>query len=891
MNRVSRASTLAVICGAALQAFACSSGNDMPVPVETDAGIDTAETSACTADKTSCGGACVDLQNSHDNCGTCGTVCAAAEACVDGKCSTACPGGQEVCGGACVTTDTDNANCGACGNKCAAGMVCSKGACATSCASDLAVCGGGDAGAARCANLRTDNENCGACDVKCGDGQSCSMGKCLTTCGAGMSTCSGADGGTAYCANLKTDNANCGACGTSCGAGMVCSDGKCATTCASSLTTCGGDGGATYCADIKTDIANCGACGKACATGESCFAGSCVALCSGGKTACLGTGTLYCADLTKDIGDCGKCGAACAVNEQCFSGACALPDLNVTADVNLSTTNIAGRTCADGGDMVSYSVTTLTSTTATLSASVASGCVQVGDEVLLINVQGTATANANVGNYEVLKVASASDKTVTFAAAKTKSYGEGAGDDTGIGTARTNQRVILQRVAQYNNVTIDAGKSVTANAWNGTRGGILAFRAKGAVKVAGTISMKGAGYVGGARTTVVNTTGAQGESFGGLGVVATQAANGGAGGGGRGDNTSCNPYGHGGGGGANAVAGNLAQASSCGGGAGGAYGSTSKLTLGSGGGGGGTDNDLSTNPPGATGGAGGGIVWIAAPSVEVTGSIDASGIDGEGDVAGYETANVGFTTYAWDYSGPGGGGAGGTLRIDAPTITGTDKLSIIGGNGGNGSISAARDGGSGGRGWLIGVTTTYTSCKQIKAADATAKDGMYWLATDSTGATPFPAHCDMTFDGGGWTLVLDSNKLGPVMLPVNVGVAPSSGRVMNAADIKRLATAATQVHIRSTDDTSRSATSNADSTPIVNLRNNIMMNGGAGTGTASDWTGPFATNAYMSWTCGVGNNKWPNMYQCCGTNGLHLNDVFSRWTWGGTEEPLQVYVR
>lgn len=37
-----------------------------------------------------CGGECVDLDNNHENCGTCGHACASCEQCVDGQCVTAC---------------------------------------------------------------------------------------------------------------------------------------------------------------------------------------------------------------------------------------------------------------------------------------------------------------------------------------------------------------------------------------------------------------------------------------------------------------------------------------------------------------------------------------------------------------------------------------------------------------------------------------------------------------------------------------------------------------------------------------------------------------------------------------------------------------------------------
>jgi hypothetical protein len=82
----------------------------------------------CPNGGTLCSGpACRDLQNDPNNCGHCGTVCAAGEMCQTGQCT--CPTGQTMCSGQCVDTQTDPNNCGSCGNACPGGDACSGGTC------------------------------------------------------------------------------------------------------------------------------------------------------------------------------------------------------------------------------------------------------------------------------------------------------------------------------------------------------------------------------------------------------------------------------------------------------------------------------------------------------------------------------------------------------------------------------------------------------------------------------------------------------------------------------------------------------------------------------------------------------------------------------------------
>ncbi len=338
-------------------------------------------------------------------------------------------------------------------------------------------------------------------------------------------------------------------------------------------------------------------------------------------------------------------------------------------NANLNTQNfITNRQCSDGGDAVNYSVVSLSSNSAVLSSYISPGCLVAGDEVLLINLQGTPGSIGNVGNYELLKIASVSGSTVTFTTNKTRFYGEGASDGN-IGTSPSNQRVMLQRVPNYTNATITSGAVLTANAWNGIRGGVVALRTTGNFVNSGRITADGLGYSGG------TAPGMQGEGRAGKGITVPHCAS-----------YSTNYYGSGTsnndtGGGSHHCYGSGsggASANNGGTGFGGSLGgvlvswsNSSQLLLGGGGG----------AAAGALGGSGGGIALILGQSFSISGSISAAGASAPGP------CGVGTYTYG------GGGGAGGSVYLVGPgaSISGVSVLSgsglscyYYGGHGGNG---------------------------------------------------------------------------------------------------------------------------------------------------------------------------------------------------------------
>jgi hypothetical protein len=375
-------------------------------------------------------------------------------------------------------------------------------------------------------------------------------------------------------------------------------------------------------------------------------------------------------------------------------------ELIVRAPLDLTQDNHEGRSCEDGGDAVSYSVLEFVdASSARVDRAPAQGCLSVGDELLLINLQGSSASTANVGRHESVYVASVDGEVVHFAAPKQGFYGESADDDSQIGLARDQQRVMLQRVPHYTSVLVPAGQVLTAGAWDGERGGVLAFRVQERLIAAGSIDMVARGFVGGAATDATATTGEAGESLSGLGPRARDP-NGGGGGGGAGD-TLCDTFGFSGAGGGHAEDGEDG-ASWCSGYAGTRY-EGLLPRMGSGGGSGGTDNTLSNNPWGGTGGVGGGVILLSARELYVYGAIDASGGPGEGDTAACPDRES--PTSCWDYSGPGGGGAGGYVGLEGVTIDlGTNYVRAVGGEGGTGLLNFAGSGGAGGAG-VVHVTS------------------------------------------------------------------------------------------------------------------------------------------------------------------------------------------
>jgi hypothetical protein len=333
----------------------------------------------------------------------------------------------------------------------------------------------------------------------------------------------------------------------------------------------------------------------------------------------------------------------------------------------------------------------------TIALSAAVG-IDAGDLVLLLQSRG-----GNTGSYAVHRVISRNGTTLTLDRAVDGTFVVGG---SAVATA--------QRLPEYTDVTVSG--TLTAPAWDGGDGGVVAFYASGIVDVSGTISADGAGWRGGVASSsnadyVFNGQGESEAGDGSFRLSTSGAANGTGGGAGCGQSA--------GGGGAHVTAGvNGTQQGcyqACPSGtqsrAGAAAGAGSAL-LRFGGGGGASGSHNGQNRNGAAGGAGGGAIFIVGNTIDVSGIVSANGADG---VDGYRASTQPI--------GGGGGGAGGTIRLVGDNVAlGVGGVAAVGGIGGinasQQSCSPSGVGGNGGDGLVVTVGNTTGSATPAAVAGA-----------------------------------------------------------------------------------------------------------------------------------------------------------------------------
>ncbi|MCR9099114.1 MAG: PKD domain-containing protein [bacterium] len=308
---------------------------------------------------------------------------------------------------------------------------------------------------------------------------------------------------------------------------------------------------------------------------------------------------------------------------------------------------------------------------------------QPGDTLLIAQMQGAALSVANnsqfgsvtepgtAGLWEQAVIQEVQGNELVLAQSLLHTY-------------NINGRVQVVSIPYFEQAVVT--DSVTAQAWDGQTGGILAFRA-GTLTLNGRLTVAGKGFRGGSGaldydgscTWLINYEdyrfdansirgGLKGEGIGGVPLAWPRgrgaAANGGGGG---------NDHNAGGGGGALLTAGGRGGENDnpnflgCKGFGEGAAGwplpNNDRLFMGGGGGAGHGNNNVATD-----GGNGGGIILLEAGQIISNNGIIAAN--------GMHAQNAGG-------DGAGGGGAGGMILLNANNIAGPITFSAMGGNGGS----------------------------------------------------------------------------------------------------------------------------------------------------------------------------------------------------------------
>ncbi|MBM65189.1 MAG: hypothetical protein CMH55_03025, partial [Myxococcales bacterium] len=159
-------------------------------------------------------------------------------------------------------------------------------------------------------------------------------------------------------------------------------------------------------------------------------------------------------------------------------------DITIDGSYNINRDAQPGRLFPDA---VNFIVEAIGEASVTVEGGV--GGVEIGDEVLLINLQGDNENHGNVGNYEIKEIARINygQNTIFFTTNLTKIYGATDSNENLAG-----QKLMLQRVPRYRSLRVNG--NLTADEWDGTKGGIFFVKVLGSADIRGTLEMNHAGY-------------------------------------------------------------------------------------------------------------------------------------------------------------------------------------------------------------------------------------------------------------------------------------------------------------------------------------------------------------------------------------------------------------
>ncbi|MFK7825726.1 MAG: hypothetical protein AB8G05_16355 [Oligoflexales bacterium] len=422
---------------------------------------------------------------------------------------------------------------------------------------------------------------------------------------------------------------------------------------------------------------------------KACTSNDCSTACVGDATAStspktiiglvIGSSYYMCVESVDDSGNSSTWSASASsiASQEPIYGSGSDGDKTITTSITNEDTSLLGRTLAASRAVIGKGTWSGSTLELTLGSTFTSTDFTVGDEVIwTVVATGTSPTDCSTsdrGTYGFADVTAIDTGNDKLSIDENLSFTPN--DDSVTGT--TFCHVILSRVPEFDNLTINSGISLSVAAFpyasTSSGGGVLAIKVSDTLTAVGTanISVSETGFAGGHSSGSImyvgrniqsgSSTGDDNVGNGGGGAYWNSTGGGGGGGHGAGGNGYTKTNG----------GTSIPSIQSCGGDC------DPETYLFFGGGGG--------NGKSQTGGKGGGIIIIYASTItggSATLNVTANGQTGPTVSSGTDAA---------------GGGAGGTVFVNSDSISGLGTLNIEA-NGGDSSLQATA-GGGGGWGW------------------------------------------------------------------------------------------------------------------------------------------------------------------------------------------------